>query len=102
MLAETLINRMPLAFSESEADFSGMAEILPNLCLSHILNKAYLEVDKTGTKAAAATAVEVVVGAENSLPELMCVDRPFIFLIRDKEQGTILFLGLMVNAADSG
>lgn len=102
MLAETLTNMgMPLVFSESEADFSGMVEILPNLCLSHILHKAYLEVDKTGTKAAAATAIEVVVGEENSLPEVMLVDRPFIFLIRDTGQGTILFLGRMVNPANS-
>ena len=103
MLAETLTNMgMPLAFSENQADLSGMAEILPNLCLSHILHKAYLEVDKTGTKAAAATAIEVEVGEENSMPEVMRVDRPFIFLIRDTDQGLILFLGRTVNPADSG
>jgi serpin B len=100
-LTETL-NKMGmiLAFSESEADFSGMVEIPPNLYISHILHKAYLEVDETGTEAAAATAIEVEVGEENSITEVMRVDRPFIFLIRGTEQGTIFFLGCMVNPAD--
>ena len=91
---------MPLAFSESEADFSGIAEIHPGLCISQVLHKAYLEVNETGSKAAAASAVELEVGAESSVPEIMRVDRPFIFLIRDTEQGAILFLGRMENPAD--
>lgn len=100
-LSETLNNLgMSLAFSESEADFSGMAEIPPRLYISHVLHKAYLEVNETGTMAAAATAIEVEVGEENFLPDVMRVDRPFIFLIRDTEQGAILFLGRMVNPAD--
>ena len=100
-LSDTLSNLgMPLAFSESEADFSGMVETPPHLYISSVLHKAYLEVDETGTQAAAATAIEVEVGQENSLPEVMRVDRPFIFLIRDTEQGAILFLGCLVNPAD--
>jgi serpin B len=91
---------MPLAFSESEADFSGMAEIPPRIYISHVLHQAFLEVNEKGTKAAAATAVEVVVGVESSLPEVMRVDRPFIFLICDTDQETILFLGRIVNPTD--
>jgi serpin B len=99
-LTETLIEMgMTLAFSESEADFSGMVEIPPRLCISHVLHQAYVVVDELGTEAAAATAVMVLVGEEDSMPEVMRVDRPFLFLIRDTEQGTILFLGRVVNPA---
>jgi serpin B len=66
-----------------------------------VLHKAYVAVDEAGTEAAAATAVEVEVGEEASVPEVMRVDRPFLFLIRDTEQGTILFLGRVVNPAAS-
>lgn len=98
-LADTLAGMgMPLAFSDSEADFSGMAEIPPRLYIAHVLHKAYVAVDELGTEAAAATAV---VMEEESMPEEMRVDRPFFFLIRDAEQGTILFLGRVVNPAAS-
>ncbi len=101
-LAETLADMgMPLAFSASEADFSGITEIPPTLYISHVLHKAYVAVDELGTEAAAATAVEVAVGSEDVMPETMRVDRPFLFLIRDTEQGTILFLGRVVDPATS-
>ena len=93
---------MPLAFSENQADFSGLVAIPPRLYISDILHKAYVEVNETGTKAAAATVVELEAGAESSIPEVMRVDRPFIFLIRDTHHGTILFLGCMMNPTDLG
>jgi serpin B len=93
---------MTLAFSAGEADFSGMVKIPPRLWISQVLHKAYVSVDEQGTEAAAGTAVETVVGAESSMPaEVMLADRPFLFLIRDTEQGTILFLGRLVNPAAS-
>jgi len=101
-LAETLADMgMPLAFSESEADFSGMAEIPPRLRLyiSRVLHKAYVAVDELGTEAAGATEIEMTITGEPSVPEVMRVDRPFLFLIRDTERGSILFLGRVVNPA---
>ena len=44
---------------------------------------------------------EVVVGSEEVTPETMRVDRPFLFLIRDTEQGTILFLGRVMDPTTS-
>jgi serpin B len=92
---------MTLAFSENEADFSGMVAMPPRLYISRVLHKAYVAVDELGTEAAAATVIEVEVGEEKSEPEIMRVDRPFLFLIRDTEYGTILFLGRVVNPAAS-
>jgi serpin B len=101
-LSETLADMgMPLAFSATEADFSGMAEMSPPLYLANVLHKAYIAVDELGTEAVAATEVEVAVGSEEVMPETMRVDQPFLFLIRDTEQGMILFLGSLVNPAAS-
>jgi serpin B len=86
---------MPVAFSPA-ADFSGMTGNR-DLAITDILHKAFIAVDEAGTEAAAATAV--IVG-ESSAPESpvdVTLDRPFIFLIRDIETGTILFVGRVVN-----
>lgn len=101
-LAETLAAMgMPLAFSGSGADFSGMAAIPPRLYISYVLHKAYVAVDELGTEAAAATEIEILITGEPSEPEVMRVDRPFLFLICDAEHGAILFLGRVMNPATS-
>ena len=87
---------MPVAFSES-ADFSGMTG-RPELAIDDVIHKAFVAVDESGTEAAAATAV--VMNRITSSPGVLAtvtVDRPFIFLIRDIETGTILFVGRVVD-----
>jgi serpin B len=49
-------------------------------------------VDEKGTKAAAVTSVEVGV---TSAPPMFTADRPFLFAIRERLSGTILFVGLV-------
>jgi serine protease inhibitor len=56
-------------------------------------------VGELGTEAAGATEIEMLVTGKPSVREVMRVDRPFLFLIRDGDQGTILFLGRVVNPA---
>jgi serpin B len=98
-LSETLkAMGMPEAFEAGVADLSGM-DGTRNLYISEVIHKAFVDVDEDGTEAAAATAV--IVG-ETSAPDMshlkqFIVDRPFIFLIRDNETGTILFVGRIVN-----
>ena len=95
-LANTLAAMgMPIAFS-GDADFSGMAGN-HDLAISDILHKAYVAVDETGTEAAAATAVVIGLTAMPVETAQMTVDRPFIFLIRDIDTGTILFIGRVMN-----
>jgi serpin B len=90
---------MPEAFS-GDADFSGM-DGKHDLSISDVIHKAFISVDETGTEAAAATAV--IVGATAMPPGEpeqivnMTIDRPFIFLIRDIQTGTILFIGRIIN-----
>jgi len=89
---------MPLAFGGG-ADFSGM-DGTRMLFIQDILHKAFVSVDEEGTEAAAATAVIVGLKALPEAPVEMTLDHPFIFLIRDMETGTILFLGRVMNPAD--
>ena len=80
-------------FDPRQADFSGM-DGTRQLYISDVLHKAFVAVNEEGTEAAAATGV--VVGI-TSLPFTVRVDRPFVFLIRDVETDTILFMGRVLN-----
>jgi len=86
---------MPDAFS-AVADFSGM-DGTHWLVIKEVLHKAFVAVDEAGTEAAAATAVVVELKGVPSPPIEVTLDRPFVFLIRDIETGTILFMGRVVN-----
>jgi serpin B len=94
-LRDVLIDMgMPSAFGNN-ADFSGM-DGTKNLAIEDVVHKAFVSVDEAGTEAAAATAVIMVESATVGTVE-MSMDRPFIFLIRDFQTDTILFLGRVVN-----
>jgi serpin B len=86
---------MPIAFSGA-ADLSGMTGTL-DLQITEVLHKAFVSVDEAGTEAAAATAVIVGESAMPGQPVEVTLDHPFIFLIRDIETGTILFVGRVLN-----
>ncbi|MDD1665078.1 MAG: hypothetical protein LUQ32_06950 [Methanomicrobiales archaeon] len=89
---------MASAFDPGAADFSGM-DGTRNLSISEVYHKAFVDVNEEGTEAAAATAVVVGLATarqEPPVPEFNA-DHPFIFLIRDDETGTILFLGRVTN-----
>ncbi len=95
-LAEILTDMgMPTAFSDA-ADFSGMTGAKA-LFISDVFHKAFVSVDEEGTEAAAATAVEMSLTSMPESPIDLIVDRPFLFLIREHETGTVLFMGLVVN-----
>jgi serpin B len=97
-LKDTLADMgMPVAFSPDEADFSGMTGN-SELFISDVIHKAFVAVDEAGTEAAAATAVIVGTTSMPTEPPVeVTVDRPFIFLIRDIETGSILFVGRVLN-----
>jgi serpin B len=80
------------------ADFSGMTGSR-DLFIRAVIHKAFVSVDEAGTEAAAATAVVMEKLGMPEEPVEVTVDRPFIFLIRDIETGTILFVGRVVILA---
>jgi len=83
------------AFDGSRADFSGI-DGTRNLSISDVLHKGFVAIDEKGTEAAAATAVLIT---DTSLPEpaTLAVDKPFMFFIRDRPTGAILFVGRVVD-----
>ena len=94
---------MPNAFSDGTADLSGIdgrscaAGDRPCLVISHVVHKAFVAVDEAGTEASAATGVVITAVSEPPDPITVTVDRPFVFLIRDKKTKTILFIGRVEN-----
>jgi serpin B len=88
---------MPSAFSSS-ADFSGIATT-EDLFLSAVVHEAYIDVNIKGTEAAAATAV--VTDAAPAPPKVEPVtfraDHPFMYIIRDRRDGTMLFVGRLAD-----
>jgi serpin B len=85
-------------FSIDAADFSGMDGSL-ELYIHDVLHKAFVAVDEEGTEAAAATAVIIASKAMLDPPVEIKVNRPFLFLIRDLETDTVLFMGRVLNPA---
>ncbi len=82
------------------ADFSGM-DGARDLFLSAVVHKAYVDVNEEGTEAAAATgaAVSALAIMRPAPVPVFRADRPFLFLIRDRESGSILFMGRVTNPA---
>ena len=89
------------------AQFYGMTtstDPRKQLFISKVLHKAFVEVNEKGTEAAAATAV--IMGVKTCEPKPITdipfipefkADRPFLFLIRDVRNGSVLFMGRMMN-----
>ena len=83
---------MKLAFTPA-ADFTGISSSTRPLYISEVIHKAYIGVDEEGTEAAAATVVVATYGSTPPSQKKFVADHPFVFLIRDKVTGSILFFG---------
>lgn len=81
-------------FDENKADLSGIAGEPGDLFVSKVIHKTHIEVDRTGTKAAAVSAVSVEVASAEP-PEFKTVncDRPFVYAIVDVKTMTPIFIG---------
>ena len=91
------------AFSPDDADFSNIAELKDeNLYISKVIHKTHIELDQYGTKAAAATVVEMdraMAVADPVEYKEVYLDRPFAYAIIDLETGVPVFIGT-VNSVD--
>lgn len=92
---------MKQAFSGEKADFAGMLgkDKAPGTIWIHdILHKAVIDVTETGTEAAAATGVIMATrAARPSEPVELNVDRPFLYLLTDRQTNAILFMGRVLD-----
>ncbi|XP_014680891.1 PREDICTED: serpin B6-like [Priapulus caudatus] len=78
-------------FSEKSCDLKGICE--DDLHVASAVHESFMLVDEEGTEAAAATAVVMNLRCAPRPPMEVKVDRPFIFYIKDKKSGQILFFG---------
>ena len=85
---------MEVAFIEDIANFSKI-RTANDLFISEVKHKTFVDVNEEGTEAAAATSVGV--GATSAGPGPFLVDRPFIFVIRERFSGTIIFAGKILD-----
>ncbi|WP_342566507.1 serpin family protein [Paenibacillus sp. FSL R7-0345] len=88
-----------IPFDPAQADFSALADTDMPIFIGSIIHKTYIEVNETGTEAAASTLVAMDAGAAPAadLPFELTADRPFIFIIEDRQTGVWLFLGTISN-----
>ena len=79
----------------SSADLSGISK--DSLYVSSVQHVSFIKVDEEGTEAAASSRIIVSGYGRPKEPIYFHVDRPFLFFIREKTRGTILFAGKIVN-----
>ena len=82
---------MVSAFDQSTADFSGMLENDTPLWISKVQQRVYIDVNRKGTAAAAATEVEVA----SCEPERIVFNRPFLYMIIETKNMTPLYAGVL-------
>ncbi len=85
---------MGIAFRPAEASFRRIANA--ELSISHVTQDVYIDVNEEGTEAAAVTQVGIRLTSAPIHP-VMTLDRPFLFFIRERLSGTILFAGIIEN-----
>lgn len=86
------------AFDEDNRDFSKMVlDTQDPVYINKVLHKTYIEVGEKGTKAGAATAVEMNKESAMSSEKSVILNRPFLYAIIDNGTGIPLFLGTMEN-----
>jgi serine protease inhibitor len=87
---------MGIAFQDGHANFTRMSPLGDRLFITKVIQKTFVDVNEEGTEAAAVTSVGIGI---TSAPQTIVirVDRPFIFVIRERFSGTILFMGKIVK-----
>ena len=85
------------AFLPGVADFTGISATAPPLHISEVKQKTFVEVSEEGAEGAGSTSVGVGI---TSAPPSVIADRPFAYLIRERESGAILFAGVLRRPPD--
>lgn len=93
---------MKTAFDSQKADFKQMAVYENrNIYVGDVLHKSFIQVDETGTKAGAATKVEMVKETALMNQETVVLNRPFLYAIIENGTGIPLFLGTVTDPSQS-
>ncbi len=94
---------MPTAFDSSDADFSGLGTSTGgNIYIGRVLHKTFIAVNERGTKAGAATVVEMMDESAMEMPEpkRVTLDRPFVYMLIDRETNQPFFIGALMTVGE--
>jgi len=84
----------------NNADFSRMAQVGKGvLKVRQVIHAAAINVTEKGTEASAATVITIVLTAvpPSNTPQIIRIDKPFLYFLIDTATGTILFTGETYN-----
>jgi serpin B len=90
-------------FAREKANLSGMidpAQVEGPVYVRAVVHKAFVEVNERGTEAAATAGVAVEAECEPMAPAVFRADHPFVFMIRDRRSGSILFVGRIADPTE--
>jgi len=93
------------AFDDEKANFSGMGTYAgEDLFISRVLHKTFISVGEQGTRAGAATVVEMAPEAAMEPEEIkeVILNRPFLYMIWDMETNMPIFMGTFMDAQAEG
>ena len=85
------------AFDPNLANFSKMTHEKKSLFMSKVFHKSFLEVNEEGTEAAAATGLMMGITSMPKKKLSFNANHPFLFFIREKKTGAILFIGRYIK-----
>ncbi|KAK2850492.1 hypothetical protein Q7C36_009275 [Tachysurus vachellii] len=84
------------AFDPFVADFRGISDT-EGFYVSEAIHQAMIDVTEDGTAAAAATAMVLL---KRSRAPVLKADRPFLFILRRVNRGSMLFIGRVMNPVE--
>ncbi len=90
------------AFDWMTADFSRLGTYNVdgmNICINRVLHKTFISVSERGTRAGAATAVEMTAEGAMEIVDFkeVVLDRPFVYMLIDCETNLPFFIGTMMD-----
>jgi serpin B len=91
---------MPRAFTD-QAEFGRISSTVA-LQIQSVVHRVWIQVGEKGTEAAAATGITFMPTSAVQPTFRVAIDRPFLFLVRDRATGAVLFLGRVQNPLQTG
>jgi serine protease inhibitor len=70
-----------------------------SLKIGKVIHQSFIEVNEEGSEAAAATAISIELTSAPPKPKRITIDKSFVFFVREKHSGVILFMGQLVDAS---
>lgn len=87
---------MSIAFDPENADFTKIYEGPERAYITNVAHSTFVEVNEEGTEAAAVTSITIGITSIRDRIVVRC-DRPFLFMIKEKNTNSIVFIGKLVD-----